>query len=1372
MAEKAVVATAKNLRKEKSALGCKACLGRPTVNDLSQPAPHAEANCSSAHCARCGQEEDHHDSACLSPTAAWPAFTEDEQASMEAGWNLSKGLSPSFWKGAKACTKAAREKREEVARQAERNRPKGLADTGTTSKTPGVSSALIRQASSKKVDTKFFTTHYPKITMDDTPKLDKEPDKEMADEAEMNSIVGLRLRNESTLQVKNAQEIAAVQTIKHELDQSGREGSQDFYPLRTTSATPVSMATGPDSRNPVFSNHYPLQIVKGVKLHHYTVVLTSKPKIGDRGKSPSANSTSPAAHGVQANAETGHDLADSQSSTAGLVEARRPSFHHIDEQIAKFDAIQAALDEDKRGLEAPVSAGSETAVVVAPFISPPVPAENTEHNLSASAPVVESGTPPDAPSDDSFENVQTYSGDTTKKASRAIKRIVVSEVLRQCPELKANTKNLATDFFDTIVSWMDVFPEANSCDSNTSKAVVWEDTVQLRPNSNEDKKVYGVRIIRQPVVNVDDLNAHVMGEGSEDAIRCNVEKTTKLLNIFVSRHVYQNAGYSEFEETGADLGHATGKRKAKAQARKTDGHTFKHMGDKYFATNSCVSLKGGDFGGLFSALKGFTTKVVPGMGNVYLNINVCASAFYSPMTVAEFLKILHANGKLEVGEKLLRRVRVYINSERKYDHLNTSGARFKTIRGFGGVGVVPVFTNDKTNVSKPVSQHLLDEHGWEKHADETIACLPFVNVGGQQDDTKVWYPADRLSILPYQRLDDQLPPDLIPDMIRFACPKPGPNRHLLHVFAREALGMAPKLRANPADPLDFTPPVQIIPGITATVYMAQHPAGRVKKPAVLYRGDSQPEFTTRNLGAGRREALGKWNLVNMQFHSVSTEEIKIHAIISTRFNGNRQEHIAQLISQLRARGMNVDGDWQPSSYNPDELRSRWEGAIDEGFASAATDKANLVILMPHAKQMTSPHYAYFKRIADVEKGLKSTCITQQGWSKDGRVDYMANVAMKINLKFPTGLKPSINHTVRELPSVLADTLILGADVTHPGANCVKGTPSIAAVIGSTDKYGCHYTGSMRLQDPETDKESKEVITQSHMQEMAEECLESYFIANGKLPSKILFYRDGVSQGAYPRFKSEEVEGVRRAYRDIMYDLQQPTLPPRRTKLKAHRRPGLANEEFRAAGPLITAIVGEKRHHTRFFPTGVPTTSHDNTPFGTFVESGPTSPYYYDFFLQAHQGIAGTVKPTHYFVVVDENHIRMDDLLKITNALCFVYQRATTPVSYAAPTYYADHLAERGRKYLKPFLDGQFSTVCEKYIDFSGSDATKADGRAFADKEDLKSALRTFGDEMYGEAKELVGHAAMAAFKEQRFKGHDCSTRGPWHRNLDDTMFWL
>lgn len=687
--QKAVVAVAKDLRKSKLPHGCKACLGHATTIDFTQPAPHAEAECLSAQCARCGRPEDHHDSACTSPTSTWPAFTEAEQASMEAGWNLSKGPAPSFWRVAKACTKAGREKRVGEATLALRSTPRNVPGTINTPNTTDGTSTTNQSAPVKTSDLKFFTKQYPKITINDEPKTHMEHAKDMIKGDQMNSIVGLRLDNESVLNVKSAKAVAVVQTIKDHLDLRGGAGSQNIHPLRTTQASATSIA----SRKKVLSNHYPLIINKGVKLHHYTVVLTSKPKIGKKRRVVVAAGNATADDNVEENAGINLEpAADVEPAPLPQGEEAGAAPGLIDQAIADLAAMQAVVAQDERRLAND---------------APAEPPNDVE---------IEGDVLPDALDDDPSEDTETSSGDSTKKASRPIKRMVVSEVLHQCPEFKTNTKNLATDFLDTVVSWMDLFPTTISLDPQSGKGIVWEGTVSLRPDSTDDKKTYGVRVIRQAVVDLDEFNAHIRGEGNVDAIRYNIEKVTKLLNIFVSRHVYQNAGYSEFEEdvahsnqpVGKGKSKGKGKGKGKGKEKETSAYTFKHMGDKYFATNSESSLgDNGHFKGLFSALRGFTTKVVPGMGTAFLNINVCASAFFRPMSVADYL-LQFWKIDPDMGKRLLRRVRVYIMLERKYNHLNVPGARIKTIQDFGEKSQIPDFTNNETGVSMPVEKHLFD----------------------------------------------------------------------------------------------------------------------------------------------------------------------------------------------------------------------------------------------------------------------------------------------------------------------------------------------------------------------------------------------------------------------------------------------------------------------------------------------------------------------------------------------------------------------------------------------------------------------------------------------------------------------------------------
>ena len=78
---------------------------------------------------------------------------------------------------------------------------------------------------------------------------------------------------------------------------------------------------------------------------------------------------------------------------------------------------------------------------------------------------------------------------------------------------------------------------------------------------------------------------------------------------------------------------------------------------------------------------------------------------------------------------------------------------------------------------------------------------------------------------------------------------------------------------------------------------------------------------------------------------------------------------------------------------------------------------------------------------------------------------------------------------------------------------------------------------------------------------------------------------------------------------------------------------------------------------------------------------------FDFFLQAHYCLQGTVRPTHYYVVHDEIGFGADRLQALTHAVSYMFARATKAVSLAAPAYYADLACERGRAYLHSLFQG-------------------------------------------------------------------------------------
>ncbi|KAF1983195.1 stem cell self-renewal protein Piwi [Aulographum hederae CBS 113979] len=267
--------------------------------------------------------------------------------------------------------------------------------------------------------------------------------------------------------------------------------------------------------------------------------------------------------------------------------------------------------------------------------------------------------------------------------------------------------------------------------------------------------------------------------------------------------------------------------------------------------------------------------------------------------------------------------------------------------------------------------------------------------------------------------------------------------------------------------------------------------------------------------------------------------------------------------------------------------------------------------------------------------------------------------MKVNMK--TG---GINHTIEGVSAQLRDTMILGADVTHPGAGSLPCMPSIAAVVGSIDAEGSKLCGSMRRQT-----ERVEMI--KDLEGMVYERLMAYGAVNKKLPSKILFYRDGVADSQYVAVRTLEIPQIRKAWERVQAEKQLKTPPLQ-----------------------ITAVVVGKRHHTRFYPeplaNGQPdparAAKNGNSLAGTLVDQGVTSPYYFDFFLQSHHGLQGTARPAHYFVLENEINFGARGLQELTHKLCYTYQRATIGVSYVPAAYCADRLCERGRVYLRNFLN--------------------------------------------------------------------------------------
>jgi len=342
----------------------------------------------------------------------------------------------------------------------------------------------------------------------------------------------------------------------------------------------------------------------------------------------------------------------------------------------------------------------------------------------------------------------------------------------------------------------------------------------------------------------------------------------------------------------------------------------------------------------------------------------------------------------------------------------------------------------------------------------------------------------------------------------------------------------------------------------------------------------------------------------------------------------------------------------PRKSDDDPTRYRAIAELEKAIKSFPRKPSIILVLLSNGDKHV---YSGLKYLCDVILDIATVCVHSQKIRKEkGQAQYFANVALKFNTKLG-----GMNHALDSASMAWlkkAPTMLVGIDVTHPGPGSVKGTPSIAAVVASWDHEYAQYPASMEIQESR-----KEMVT--NLDKMMIARLDLFRAKSKMLPNRVLVYRDGVSEGQFLTVVKEELPLIKAAFRK--FDTAQ-----------------------KAYEPALTIVICGKRHHTRFYPTEEAHADSTGNPRpGTVVDRGVTSIYNFDFFLQAHGGLQGTTRPTHYYVVHDEIGFKADELQLLTNAVSYMFARATKAVSLVSPAYYADLACERGRCYLHKLLHG-------------------------------------------------------------------------------------
>ncbi|KAI9497727.1 Piwi domain-containing protein [Zychaea mexicana] len=612
--------------------------------------------------------------------------------------------------------------------------------------------------------------------------------------------------------------------------------------------------------------------------------------------------------------------------------------------------------------------------------------------------------------------------------------------------------------------------------------------------------------------------------------------------------------------------------------------------------------------------QGYYQSARPGVGKMYINLDVSATAFHEagrlPDLVVKYLgrrsidELRRGISDRDVKklEKQLKGLKILVT------HRGENKRRYKVTK-------LTPSPADRTNFKDQDGNEMTVAQYFAKQYNMRLS-FPFLPCVVVKRD--IFLPMEVCELAQGQRLTKKLNEKQTADMIKFTCQKPQVRANKI----KQGLDLL-QYRNNPY--------LQQC-GMTVKPEMAVINARVLPTPQISY-AQAGPDSTFAPQGGawnlrGKKLAqgavLGSWSVVNF------AAQVPPPAI---------QRFVRELCQTFIDTGLNVINR-QPPITNADP-QGNIDRTLKEAWLNAGNAaKANPQLIFCILPNTGVPLYAEIKRISDTVIGIPTQCV-QSKHIADAKKQYCANVCLKVNMKLG-GMNLFLSPP--QIPFISArPTIILGADVTHPSPGDMN-RPSVAAVTASMDARASRYASAIRVQANRT-----EII--ADLGSMVKELLKSFYQSCGQKPERILFYRDGVSEGQFNEVVAKEVKDIKNACTSL----------------------------DKSYNPTLTFVVVQKRHHARFFPMEPRDADRSgNCQPGTVVDSSIVHPFEFDFYLQSHAGLQGTSRPTHYHVLHDDNNFSADTLQELTYRLCYIYGRATRAVSIVPAAYYADLVAARAR----------------------------------------------------------------------------------------------
>ncbi|PWA85574.1 argonaute family protein [Artemisia annua] len=516
--------------------------------------------------------------------------------------------------------------------------------------------------------------------------------------------------------------------------------------------------------------------------------------------------------------------------------------------------------------------------------------------------------------------------------------------------------------------------------------------------------------------------------------------------------------------------------------------------------------KEGPLGDGIEYWKGFYQSLRPTQMGLSLNIDMSARAFYEPKLLSEFVREFLGT---DMSRPLSDQERIKVKRALKGVRVEVRGQDYKRRYKFQGLTAQPISQLnfiDETGATKTVVQYFLEKYNVQLR----FPALPAVQAG--TDAKPTYLPMEISWVTPGQRYALKLNERQVTQFLRATCQRPKDREDNIDNTMKKN-----KYNKDPLVRKDFE--------LNVTELLTSIEARVLPPPPKVINGGTVNYWTIINFSRHNDQAVGRF----------------VHG----------------LVSMCQTKGI---------VFNPQPLipmRSAMPHNIEKALVDLQSQvSAQLARVAPgHPLQMlfvilpeTKGTYPRIKRVCETELGIVSQCCKPQHVMKMiGQ--YLENVALKINVK------------VGGRNTVLAETL--NGRLPYVNHNLWCGRYSSPAWRGFQPfDCRCKLLCLLLLLDcvvasmdwPQVTKYKALVSAQPHRQEIIQdlyttrtdpkrggihgglirELLISFKKATGHKPHRLIFYRDGVSEGQFSEVLLNEMDKIcegtsRPTYYHVLYD---------------------------------------------------------------------------------------------------------------------------------------------------------------------------------------------------------------------------------------------